>query len=257
MAIIVKGTVKIARPIVPTDIAGLTLWLDASDSTTLFQNSDGTTPAIADSDPIGYWGDKSGNGNNVIQSDVSLKPSLKLTIQNNKNTLRFDGTNDKLTGNLSPQSSDRTMFIVAKRTSTTSAWRGAILLNANDINDQTGTTQYIIQQAGNGTNSLGGGRPAGGLEYTYTGNGTNYFIISQTNTLTGSAAKMNGASAGSVSHASTSIGTGVQVRIGSGRLSNTETWYGDIAEVIVYNSVLSAYNIVFLESYLNTKWGAY
>ena len=73
MAIIVKGTVKIARPIVPTDIAGLQLWLDASDSTTLFQNSDGTTPAIADSDPIGYWGDKSGNGNNGRNNQNSNK----------------------------------------------------------------------------------------------------------------------------------------------------------------------------------------
>ena len=78
MAIIVKGTVKIARPIVPTDIAGLQLWLDASDSTTLFTDSAGTTLATADGDPIGCWKDKSGNGNNVIQSDVSLKPSLKL-----------------------------------------------------------------------------------------------------------------------------------------------------------------------------------
>ncbi len=43
-------------------ITGLALWLDASDAATLFQASDGTTPATANDDPVGYWGDKSGNG---------------------------------------------------------------------------------------------------------------------------------------------------------------------------------------------------
>ncbi len=31
----------------PSSISGLALWLDASDATTLFQASDGTTPATA------------------------------------------------------------------------------------------------------------------------------------------------------------------------------------------------------------------
>ena len=241
----------------PASISGLQLWLDASDASTLFADSAGTTAATADGDPVGCWKDKSGNNNNVIQSDGTLKPIFKSAVKNYNGIVRFDGSNDKLTGTLSPQSTTRTIFLVAKRTSAASAWRGAVLLNATDINDATGTTMYVIQQAGTIVNQLNGGRPGPGLEYTYTGNSTNYFIISQTNTLTGSSANLNGVSAGTVTHASTSIGAGVQVRIGSGRASSTETWYGDIAEVAIYNSVLSPIDIAKMESYLNLKWSVY
>ena len=47
-------------PFTPASISGLQLWLDASDSGTLFQNSNGTTAAAADGDPVGYWVIKAG-----------------------------------------------------------------------------------------------------------------------------------------------------------------------------------------------------
>lgn len=82
----------------PASISGLQLWLDASDSSTLFQNSNGTTAAAADGDPVGYWADKSGNGRNVIQTDGTGKPALRTSALNGKSVLSFDGTNDYLNG---------------------------------------------------------------------------------------------------------------------------------------------------------------
>ena len=46
---------------VPSDVAGLALWLDASDLSTLFTDSARTTPVASSGDPVGGWADKSGN----------------------------------------------------------------------------------------------------------------------------------------------------------------------------------------------------
>lgn len=73
------------------------LWLDASDASTLFQDSAGTTPATADSDVVGMWADKSGNGRHVTQTTTANKPLLKLAQQNGLNVVLFDGSNDTLT----------------------------------------------------------------------------------------------------------------------------------------------------------------
>jgi hypothetical protein len=60
----------------PTSIEGLALWLDAADGSTLFQNSDGTTPATETSDPVGYWGDKSGNNRHATQATAGNRPTI-------------------------------------------------------------------------------------------------------------------------------------------------------------------------------------
>lgn len=52
-------------------------WYDASDLTTLWQNTGGTTPVAADGDPVALWQDKSGNGRHLTQSTSTLRPTYK------------------------------------------------------------------------------------------------------------------------------------------------------------------------------------
>jgi len=74
----------------PASISGLNCWLDADDTSTLFENSDGTTPSSSGS-PVGYWGDKSGQGFHATQSGSSTrKPSLSLGSTNGKPSVSFD-----------------------------------------------------------------------------------------------------------------------------------------------------------------------
>ena len=49
-------------------------WLDASDVSTLFQDSAGTTPVTALGDPVGRWLDKSGRGNHFVQTTSGARP---------------------------------------------------------------------------------------------------------------------------------------------------------------------------------------
>ena len=69
---------------------GMLLWLDASDSATLFQDAALTVPAGA-GDAVGGWADKSGNGYNATQPTVGLEPLLNLTAMNGQPAVRFEG----------------------------------------------------------------------------------------------------------------------------------------------------------------------
>jgi len=60
----------------PASIPGLVLWLDATDLSTLFQDSSLTTPVAANSDPVGGWKDKSGGNKNATQTVAGSKPLL-------------------------------------------------------------------------------------------------------------------------------------------------------------------------------------
>jgi len=97
MGVRIKGKTLIGR-FYPSLISGLQLWLDASDPSTLYQDSAATTPAVSDGDPVGCWKDKSGNAYHVIQTDGTNKPTLRTASLNGRNVLDFDGTNDFLNG---------------------------------------------------------------------------------------------------------------------------------------------------------------
>lgn len=60
----------------PRNLAGLALWLDAADGSTLFQNLGGTTPVTANGQNVLRWNDKSGNGRNAQAMRVVFAVSL-------------------------------------------------------------------------------------------------------------------------------------------------------------------------------------
>jgi hypothetical protein len=53
-------------------------------------------PATASSDPVGYWGDKSGNGRHLTQAISGSRPSLLPTGISSRPCLNFDGTDDNI-----------------------------------------------------------------------------------------------------------------------------------------------------------------
>ncbi|MGD8499063.1 MAG: hypothetical protein PVJ86_00355 [Phycisphaerales bacterium] len=67
----------------PTDIAGLKLWLDAD-----------AIVGLNDGDPVASWLDQSGQGNHATQAAADQKPLYKTNIINGKPVVRFDGAND-------------------------------------------------------------------------------------------------------------------------------------------------------------------
>lgn len=114
----------------PIDIAGLHLWLDASDSTTLFDTTSGGS-LVAANGLIARWEDKSGSARHVIQSTTGSRPLRKTIVQNGLDGILFDGTADDLVGSINLNTRDCSTFVVFARTN--SAGRTEIVLSSGMI----------------------------------------------------------------------------------------------------------------------------
>lgn len=88
--------VRSAYVFTPTAISNCALWLDGSDSTTMFQNTAGTTPITADGQTIAAWKDKSSNAYVFTQPTTGNQPTYKVGIQNGCSLTRWNGTSTGL-----------------------------------------------------------------------------------------------------------------------------------------------------------------
>jgi hypothetical protein len=225
----------------PKNIAGLALWLDASDASTLFQDSALTTPAVADTDPIGGWLDKSGNGRNALQATALQRGRLRLNIINGKPVWAND-VNDELrfVQALFAQAQPATLYCVFKKidsgtrnfiTASATWWAGLIpnaqlglrVSSAAITYDGTigTTTPYIAKAVLNGATSKVG---INADAYTDVDLGTS--------------ANMAGMTVGA--------------RGGTG----TESPKVYVAEVLCYSGDVTANDAAIL-AFLNAKWAVY
>lgn len=224
----------------PTDISGLVAWYDFSDITTLFQDSARTTPVTADADPIGGVTDKSGSANHLGQGTASKRPTYKTAIQNSKSVGRFDGSDDYLS--ISPAiaiASVKTVLVAVKATTQDSSLFGS----------STANTQIRFTSSGAfKLNTWSGSDHRSDALATSVGNWlVAEFVITE-------AYYENGTARG------TDIVPPAAEIDYVGRIQTSSTQFfmnGDIAEMLIYNSVLSASNRQLVESFLNTKWAVY
>ena len=105
-------TVPAGSPIEPDSVGDMVLWLDATDLTTLWQESSRTTQVSSPSDEVGAWDDKSGGGNHWTQGTATKLPLYKEDFNTSYPSVWFDGINDYLIGAMSEVSSDWTFLLV-------------------------------------------------------------------------------------------------------------------------------------------------
>ena len=242
---------------VPSDLTNLAAWYDASDAGTLAQTSNGTTPATAENNPVGFWQAKAG-GANLTQSVNNNRPTLKLASQGGKATLFFDGANDYLLNaglNLSSSSAFTLMAVVR-------------------YNDPEGAIQLSVAFAGRDE----GGGPwfaGGALEINRSGAGYGGTVGS---VASGSDVNVAGGTPGSafVVHGLrfdqpniAVIVDGVEVASGTRggtASSNAGLHIGayldgfvpascNIAEIVYYTRALSSGEIAQLQAHFDSKWG--
>lgn len=80
----------------PAHVSGLVLWLRGDRG--LFTDTAGTTPVATAGDAVALWKDQSGLGNNYSQSTSGNRPAWQTSVVNSQHIVRFDGSNDTLTG---------------------------------------------------------------------------------------------------------------------------------------------------------------
>jgi hypothetical protein len=268
-------------PFAPDDLSGLQLWLDASDSSTLYDATSGGSLVAADGG-VARWQDKSGNARHATQSTSANRPARKTAIQGGKDVLRFDGSNDSLSIASSTEtfkfvhSSDSTVFVVFKSGTTANPGHNAyiVLGTANSTTTVVGALLYTGDSDPTSANntlywyvSRGG---AGTYPVFFDGN--NYFpsnafgmisLLSKPQDGTSGsrfAIRRNGGSlnstnspGGSPQTVSTASSTD-DLTVGRAPSGESDFLNGDIAEIIIYDSALSDTDREAVENYLLAKW---
>ena len=222
----------------PSDISGLKVWLKAD------------TLGLADNANVTSWTDSSGTANHF----TGTGPTYKTGILNSKAIVRFDGTDDYLTATSSLAAlTAGEIFLVVKTDADPSVSEAKSGLYAFG-KDGLGThypypDSNIYDDFGTNTRKSTG-NPSAALTswnvynvssasgaWTSRINGTqHYTTASNTVSFPGSGAEGN-------------------ARIGRGGPSYAYYFDGDLAEVILYDSVLSSGNRASVLSYLQSKWG--
>lgn len=232
----------------PIDISGLSAWYDAADTATITQSGGS----------VSQWDDKSGNDNHVTQSTVSARPSTGVNIINSNNVLTFDGVlqflnrSDALgfTGN-----PDITIIVVNKnldvsstRTNvflghTTGAAGQCLYTYDNDASFRYNNGNQVFTSPVVNTVNISVWQRASGSNYDqgkFFRNGVEQSQVSSTNPT----------NTPNIQNQRFMIGATIN---GGAEFS---FFYGDVAEILIYNNVLTSEEMNKVGNYLKDKWGA-
>ena len=233
----------------PTLLADLWAWYDASDISSLYQDSGRTTPVATNGDPVGSWGDKSGNARHGNQAGAStIKPTYATGVQNGRAGALFDG-GDYLDTVATVNSFPLTIVGVARTSATIGTTRGLVssrnsttfgarqyIASANNLITQIDTPIKTITSAAS---------VAADTTFLFASRfGTT--LISQTlNATTEDDTHAAAATANIVSLGRLNVNT------------TTSLTNGHLLEVVIYNRALTADELTQVQTYLNTKWAVY
>ncbi len=216
--------------------AALTLWIDTSDSSTLFQNSDCTTLVNGENQNVGCIRDLSGLDHHATSSNSSEQPTFRATSFNGKPALYFDGSANEFI-DFGQLTDIRTVFWVIREDSSNPGTLPFLLGDPNGSSaDFFAGSETIFDSANASTNVLNGNLQLNGglIDGTTTARPTIPSVISLVTT-------------GNVTASAFS-----RDRIS---VAGDRTWGGELAELIIYNQALSASEISAIENELKTKWG--
>ena len=148
---ILSGTVT--SNIIPSDITGLKLWLDASNFGSISFNS-----TVGNNQPITQWNDLSGGANNLLQNQVTFMPKWSSGggASGGRPYVFFDGSTAVLFNTdadlVGLASSNNTFIVVFESQITTAESYGQVLAG---VNTSTGTVRAGININASGSSGAG------------------------------------------------------------------------------------------------------
>lgn len=245
----------------PTSVNGLQLWLDASDSATLFDATTGGSLVAADGG-VARWEDKSGNARHATQSTSGSRPLRKANAQGGRDGLLFDGLNDSMQMDSSWGqfgSNNFTVFVVFRSgASATSASNGLIVSQDNTSAFGPIFRYWFVGTALTLTTRTDADGFARDTSPSITvSNSTAYAssITRSSGTITlrlGSSSATSTGSTGAINLINPAVQIG---RYLDSDGSSGTPFQGHMLEIFSYNSALSNTDRAAAESYLMTKWG--
>jgi hypothetical protein len=255
--------------------------LDASVSGSLYQSSGGTLNATSTDNPVGYWADQSGLGNNATQATGGARPLLKLNNQNGLPGLYLDGTNGFITASIAglQSLSALTVMMVCKpapaaAADTNTAYFFGFGNNGSTLGSYPAISGLFLASSSGvmsgeyvaiGIDKSGTVGRLGSSSYRrsastcaliaceFTGSGTSLFVNSSQQTLDLSSG-VTTTSSSSPSAAGYTVDN--DLHLGALRVNGATSTNGanTLHEVLVYNRALTSGERTSLWSYLSTKW---
>jgi hypothetical protein len=218
----------------PTQVAGCMLWLRGDLGITIGAG-------------VSSWADQSGQGNNATQGTGTKQPAYSSSGGSNAQpAITFNGTSDYLSGSGTPLGGSATLFAVLKYASTAGT-----------------TVPWSFGGTGTGFGFTTGVGVAAAREISGWGFGTESDGTATTNWETWSATIANAAQAFRVNGTAVSLPGSVGITAPSATwtigcfLAGLDLWSGSFAELIAYNSILSATDIARVESYLRGRYATW
>jgi hypothetical protein len=235
-----------------------TLWLDASNISSLATNANGTGAITVSGQLVGYWGDLSGNNRSAIQTNNLNRPTYTNNVPefNGRSVLQFDGVNDDITSLLDINATNipnMTIMMVFRQVTyktggglwghDNAGWDRLQLLNFQSLGDnKIATSGNAVLVKGMNTNTV--------MLYT---------AVLKNGVASGSYVYINGISdsnSGLPAFTSQENTTGA-AGLTLGKIGPGNTYYPghiQLGEVLVYDTALSDSARVTVEAYLRSKW---
>ncbi|NQT54269.1 PEP-CTERM sorting domain-containing protein [bacterium] len=225
--------------------AGLELWLDAADTSTLFQDAAMTTAVTAAGQSVRGWADKSGNTNHVTTGGTA--PTFQTGVIGGQDVVRFNrGQLTDASGLNIAANQDRTVFVVMEYTTQTNnneilgTSTGAML----DVGNWSSAERLRVRNGGTSLFSPAEAVPVG------------THILQVGGTAASTAAFREALPIISAPAAAFNWAMNPNLAIGGANfLSPSREYVGDLAEVIVYDRVLTARESDAVGYHLAQKYG--
>ncbi len=217
----------------PTDLAGLQIWVDAGDPYN-------TGAAPAPGTPISAWADKSGAGHHLVQGagDPSRYPTYQGSGIGGRPSIRFDG-NDYLWATTYDSANPYTVFAVGNMQGSQN-YRLVSSHNINWLLGYWGGQEQVLHA---------------NAWVTYPGPAANTTPDLYAATNTGAANRLYYNGADITGNPAAGLGRIGQLSLGGAYLGGSEFSRGDVAEVVMYDRVLSAAELNQVGYYLSRKYG--
>lgn len=281
-ALVTTRSRLIKAPTNPTAISNLELWLDADDVAGLYTTDSGATEDIAEPTAITgcaawwdasdtstvllsgsnvtQWNDKSGNGRNLTAAG-SAQPTYS-AYHYSKRVITFNGTSNSLSlenSNLIQNRAGYTVFCVVKPSNTTTGERfhfAAAAAAGGQVRARVGTTAAAPLVGGRRVDADSLAQLTG-VANTVSSTMTGAHVICGvfnhgSNDLT---AVLNGMVFGTdTGYQAVGVSADVTSLITVGSQNTYGYYAGDMCEVVVYATALSASDRARVEKYLAAKW---
>jgi hypothetical protein len=208
--------------------------------------------ATATSDPVGYWGDKSGNARHATQSTAGSRPTVSATALNGKRQLSL--LSQHLRGPSTTWAGSASIYWVGRTGQSTNA---AIVFGDGTTDQTDGLHAGWLNTAGVG--AYGNGWQSGNAPRAESPSAWRNADIVAGVTLspTEAIARVNGATTNTTAALTGSLSQSAAAQFYIGRESSG-TWNnlsGSLAEVLIYQPALNASQRLRLERYLAAKYG--